>query len=89
MVEANSITRTDVKLDVGDIEQSVTITSEAPALQTDRAETRSDVTTAELENLRFRPGAIISNSTARCRAFRRRSIPIPFQQILRNRSNFT
>ena len=56
VVEANSITRTDVKLDVGDIEQSVTITSEAPALQTDRAETRSDVTTAELENLPVPPG---------------------------------
>ncbi len=50
-VEANNVTRTDVRLEVGDVQQSVTITSEAPVLQTDRAEVHADVTTQELENL--------------------------------------
>jgi hypothetical protein len=50
-VQLNNTTRADVPLEVGSIEQSVFITAEAPPLQTDRAETRSDVTTAELENL--------------------------------------
>src|SRR5207302_10674337 len=50
-VELNNTTRAGVALEVGSIEQSVTITGEAPALQTDRAETHSDVTTMELENL--------------------------------------
>ncbi len=51
VVEANNITRTDVKLVVGSVEQSVTVSGEAPVLQTDRAETRENVTAVELENL--------------------------------------
>ena len=51
VVEANNITRTDVKLEIGSIDQSVTVTGEAPVLQTDRAETRDNVTSVELENL--------------------------------------
>jgi Carboxypeptidase regulatory-like domain/TonB dependent receptor len=51
VVEANNITRTDVKLAVGSVEQSVTVSGEAPVLQTDRAETRENVTSVELENL--------------------------------------
>ena len=50
-VALNNTTRTDVTLEVGSMEQSVTITGEAPVLQTDRAEVRTDVTTKELENL--------------------------------------
>jgi hypothetical protein len=50
-VQLNNTTRTDVALEVGNIEQSVTITGEAPTLQTDRAETRTDVSALELENL--------------------------------------
>jgi hypothetical protein len=50
-VELNNTTRADVALEVGSIEQSVTITAEAPVLQTDRAETHTDVSTVELENL--------------------------------------
>ncbi|HXI40691.1 MAG TPA: carboxypeptidase regulatory-like domain-containing protein, partial [Bryobacteraceae bacterium] len=50
-VITNNTTRTDVALEVGSMEQSVTITGEAPTLQTDRAEVRTDVTTKELENL--------------------------------------
>src|SRR5205814_4349600 len=50
-VVTNNTTRTDVALEVGSMEQSVTITGEAPTLQTDRSEVRTDVTTKELENL--------------------------------------
>jgi hypothetical protein len=50
-VTLNNITRADMVLEVGSIEQSVTVTGEAPALQTDRAETRADVSSVELENL--------------------------------------
>lgn len=51
VVEANNITRTDVKLEVGSMQQTVTVTGEAPELQTDRAETRANVSSVELENL--------------------------------------
>src|SRR2546421_1620784 len=51
VVEANNVTRTDVKLAVGSVEQSVIVSGEAPVLQTDRAETRENVTSVELENL--------------------------------------
>ena len=50
-VSLNSVARTDVALEVGSIEQSVTITGEAPTLQTDRAETRAEIGSKELENL--------------------------------------
>ena len=50
-VELNNISRADVGLEVGNIEQSVTITGEAPVLQTDRAETHAEVSAVELENL--------------------------------------
>jgi hypothetical protein len=50
-VTLNNVTRSDLVLEVGSIEQSVTVTGEAPALQTDRAETRAEVSSVELENL--------------------------------------
>jgi hypothetical protein len=50
-ISLNNVTRDDAALEVGSIEQSVTITGEALALQTDRAETRSSVSSVELENL--------------------------------------
>src|ERR1043166_8553340 len=50
-VSLNSVSRANVALEVGNIEQSVTITGEAPALQTDRAETHAEVSAVELENL--------------------------------------
>ena len=50
-VEANNTTRMDLRLEVGNIEQSVTVTGAAPDLQTDRAEVHQDVTSMELENL--------------------------------------
>jgi Carboxypeptidase regulatory-like domain len=51
LVEANNTTRSDVVLEIGDVQQSVTITGEAPPLQTDRSDVHQDVSTAELENL--------------------------------------
>ncbi len=50
-VEANNITRNNVQLEVGSVEQSVTVTGEAAVLQTDRAEVHEDVSTTELQNL--------------------------------------
>lgn len=50
-VEANNTTRANLTLEVGSIEQSVTITGAAPMLQTDRAEVHEDVSSVELENL--------------------------------------
>src|SRR5437763_12738130 len=50
-VAANNITRNDVGLEIGSIEQSITVTGVAPALQTDRAEVRANISAAELENL--------------------------------------
>lgn len=50
-VEANNVTRADIHLEIGSIEQAVTVTGAPPTLQTDRAEVHSDVTSKELENL--------------------------------------
>lgn len=50
-VEANNVARADITLEVGNIEQSVTVTGVPPDLQTDRAEVHEDVSTVELENL--------------------------------------
>jgi Carboxypeptidase regulatory-like domain/TonB dependent receptor len=50
-VEANNVTRTEFRLEIGNVEQSITITGEAPDLQTDRAEVHTDVTSVELQNL--------------------------------------
>jgi Carboxypeptidase regulatory-like domain/TonB dependent receptor len=50
-VTLNNVTRVDAALEVGSIEQSVTITGETPVLQTDRAETHAEVSSVELENL--------------------------------------
>jgi hypothetical protein len=50
-VAANNVTRNDVGLEIGSIEQSITVTGVAPALQTDRAEVRANISAAELENL--------------------------------------
>jgi hypothetical protein len=50
-VSTNNVTRSDVALQVGNIEQSVSVSGEAAVLQTDRAETHSQVSSKELENL--------------------------------------
>ncbi|MFB3920612.1 MAG: TonB-dependent receptor domain-containing protein [Terriglobia bacterium] len=51
MVQLNTVTRFDVSLDVGSITESVTVTAEAAALQTDTSEVHVDVAATELTNL--------------------------------------
>jgi hypothetical protein len=51
VVEANNITRTNVTLEVGNVQQAITVTGEAPVLETDRADTHADVGSTELGNL--------------------------------------
>jgi hypothetical protein len=50
-VESNNVTRNNITLEIGNVEQSVTVTGAAPELQTDRAEVHTDVSATELENL--------------------------------------
>jgi hypothetical protein len=50
-VTLNSVARVDVALQVGQLSESVTVVSERPILQTDRAEVRSELKAAELVNL--------------------------------------
>ena len=50
-VALNNITRADVALEVGNIQEAITVTGETPILQTDRAETRSEIGSVELQNL--------------------------------------
>jgi hypothetical protein len=50
-VSLNSVARVDAKLEVGALTETVSVTSEAPVLQTDRAEVRSELKAVELGNL--------------------------------------
>ncbi len=50
-VGLNTTTRLDATLDVGSVTESVTVTAEAAALQTDTSEVHADVAAAELANL--------------------------------------
>jgi len=50
-VRPNTIRRVDVTLNVGQVSESVTIVASAAALQTDRAEIRSDITGNTLINV--------------------------------------
>src|SRR5690349_15221342 len=50
-VTINAGSRVAVALEVGDVKQSVTVSGEAPVLQTDRAETHAEVSSTELGNL--------------------------------------
>jgi Carboxypeptidase regulatory-like domain/TonB dependent receptor len=51
VVNANEVIRSDVALSVGRVNQSVTVSAQAAALQTDRADVRSDLTPKSLSNL--------------------------------------
>ncbi len=51
VVNANEITRSDVTLVVGRIDQSVTVSSQAVTLQTDRADVHIDITGKDLSSL--------------------------------------
>jgi hypothetical protein len=50
-VTLNNVTRVDASLQVGQLSETVTVSSERPVLQTDRAELRSELKTQELVNL--------------------------------------
>jgi hypothetical protein len=50
-IHVNEVARVDAQLKVGSATQNVTVTTEAPVLQTDTAEVRTDVTTHEIRNL--------------------------------------
>jgi hypothetical protein len=50
-VTLNTTTRLDAALEVGSVTQTVTVTAEAAALQTDTSEVHADVAAAELTNL--------------------------------------
>lgn len=55
-VSINNVTRSDIRLELGAVNESVTVEASAVALQTDRAEVRAEVTSQQLENLPVPPG---------------------------------
>jgi carboxypeptidase family protein len=50
-VTLNTVARVDVKLDIGQLTESVQVSAESPVLQTDKAEVRAELKAQELENL--------------------------------------
>jgi len=50
-VTVNNVSRVDVRLNVGAVSESVTITAQAAALQTDRAEVRTEMGSTQVEAL--------------------------------------
>ena len=50
-VTLNSVARVDVKLEIGQLTESVQVSAESPVLQTDKAEVRAELKAQELENL--------------------------------------
>ncbi|HEY3135929.1 MAG TPA: TonB-dependent receptor [Blastocatellia bacterium] len=50
-VTLNTVTRVDVALEVGQVTEAVSVTAEAPLLQTDRAEVRAELGDKALNNL--------------------------------------
>lgn len=50
-VEVNSLKRVDAQLNVAQVQQRVTVTSELPLLETDRSDVHSNLTAAEVQNL--------------------------------------
>jgi hypothetical protein len=50
-VSLNSVARVDVKLEIGQLSESVQVSAESPVLQTDKAEVRAELKAQELENL--------------------------------------
>jgi hypothetical protein len=55
-VAINSVTRIDFGLEIGAITETIVVTGQAAALQTDRAEVRSEVTSTVLLNVPVPPG---------------------------------
>src|SRR3954468_16904713 len=50
-VTLNSVARVDIKLEIGQLTESVQVSAESPVLQTDKAEVRAELKAQELENL--------------------------------------
>jgi len=50
-VSVNNVTRVNIQLQIGELTETVNVTSEAAILQTDRAEVRAEITANEFENL--------------------------------------
>ena len=50
-VTLNSVARVDVRLEIGQLTESVQVSAESPVLQTDKAEVRAELKAQELENL--------------------------------------
>lgn len=50
-LEANEVTRLDARLKIAAATQNVTVTAEAPLLETDRADVRTDINAAEIQSL--------------------------------------
>ncbi len=50
-VPSNEVVRVDVSLEIGEIMQTVVVSSEAAALQTDRSDVRKEMSTKDLNNL--------------------------------------
>jgi hypothetical protein len=55
-VSTNTVTRADLRLELGTLTESVIVSAQTAALQTDRAEVRHEVTTRALQNLPVPPG---------------------------------
>jgi hypothetical protein len=55
-VTLNSITRSDMALEVGAVTETVSVTADAAQLQTDRAEVRAELTSQTLLNVPIPPG---------------------------------
>ncbi len=56
LVSLNTVSRVDSSLQLGEISQTVEVTSVAPPLQTDRADVRHDITAETLQNAPLPPG---------------------------------
>jgi hypothetical protein len=56
LVSINTVIRTDAQLEVGALTESVTVSTDAVALQTDRAEVRAEITSKTLVNVPVGPG---------------------------------
>ena len=55
-VTLNNITRSEIKLEVGSLSETVSVTADSALLQTDRAEVRSELTSQTLLNTPIPPG---------------------------------
>ena len=72
----NTTVRVDIALTVGALEESVTVTGEAPMLQTDRTDTGRIIESSKSRRCRWRSTGATRACSSRCRARRGRSARI-------------